>query len=584
MSQVAYPAPSHEAMFTPETKATTMDIELDDQPRSLSPTPANAPKCWEEDEVLVMLRWLRPHKNRRRYANGLKANCCRELSEKILPNKRPKQIRNKLEYMIREYQRARQVMKAYARKRALRKAQGFSIDSATNPIPDPMEAARKACAFFDELHDIFGNDPEVVTDDELDMPLGSDEGLSSHISAARGGQGLSTGPVRRHASLSPSLGPIGRNQLFGQTDEAHDYASTGRSGHYGNPAHQRVAMSKSAFHTNGGNARTAGAPYLIPSSRSHHSPSNSSVTLPPIQSLDGRLNTTAPSKLGALYASKFHTVPRGQSTPPQSTTSSSDHPRYQQQQQNSGEARNTANWTTGTSPGTGLPDLATFASIAESLRPSSATATPTLSTRSYLATASSFVREGSVPIYRATPEPVRRTEASPGSTPALSSTVSAASSSAFSNRSCGLDTLASLTASPRSPTLLLAAQEQARSQKAATDLTPSYHSHPAKTFTSQEVDRLLHAQTLRMTDFMQEQQAKNQAFLQVLTRQQDQFMSQVLDTLKEFSREHTISAATVPSVSPLSRSTTPNPVPSASPLPRATTPIPVPSADASPRP
>ncbi|KAJ1962193.1 hypothetical protein H4R35_007378, partial [Dimargaris xerosporica] len=72
------------------------------------------PKCWDEAEVHTMLRWLRPHKNRRRYANGLKANCCRELSEKILPNKRPKQIRNKLEYMIREYQRARQVMKAYA--------------------------------------------------------------------------------------------------------------------------------------------------------------------------------------------------------------------------------------------------------------------------------------------------------------------------------------------------------------------------------------------------------------------------------------------------------------------------------------
>ncbi|KAJ1952242.1 hypothetical protein IWQ62_006268, partial [Dispira parvispora] len=85
MSQVSYSPPPQKSMFhSDDSSSGPVRSGAHHRVTSYSPAPSTAPKCWEEEEVMAMLNWLRPHKSRRRYANGLKANCCRELSEKVL--------------------------------------------------------------------------------------------------------------------------------------------------------------------------------------------------------------------------------------------------------------------------------------------------------------------------------------------------------------------------------------------------------------------------------------------------------------------------------------------------------------------
>ncbi|KAJ1980260.1 hypothetical protein H4R34_002518 [Dimargaris verticillata] len=448
MSQVGYPHPhSH-----PHNSTLFKSDNKHDMDHSTGSSPSQpAPKCWDETEVHTMLRWLRPHKNRRRYANGLKANCCRELSEKILPNKRPKQIRNKLEYMIREYQRARQVMKAYARKRALRKSQGAL--GPLSAIPDPLEAARKSCAFFDELDDIFGNDPEVVTDDESESPTRAsmDVGMSP------------ASTIRRPASLSPSMG-----------------AATMHS------SHEQLTSS--------------GLPNGLARASSVQAQGGSGISLPPIHALTS-------------------------STPVEKSVSSGYSPNHNNSNLSRGES--TA-WHTGTSPATGLPDLAIFASAVDSIRSSSlrsktlpnsspyssspssthSTREPQRSTpRSYPMTSTpelAYRTEPPAPFYHAplsrhhTPSPAMPYAAVPASRPG-----------------CGLDTLATLSTSPQSPTTLLAAHDK---QMATMEYIDG-------------VQRQLQVNYQRIYDLVQEQNATNKAFLQTITRQQEEFVNTLKSTL-----------------------------------------------------
>ncbi|KAJ1970749.1 hypothetical protein H4R35_005683 [Dimargaris xerosporica] len=351
--------------------------------------------------------------------------------------------------MIREYQRARQVMKAYARKRALRKSQGAL--GPLSAIPDPLEAARKSCAFFDELDDIFGNDPEVVTDDESESPT-------------RPSMDVSMSPVntiRRPASLSPSMSAATMH-----------------------PGHEQLASS--------------GLPNGLARASSVQAPGGSGISLPPIHALTS--STPVEKSLSSGYPTSASNPSRGEST----------------------------TWHTSTSPSTGLPDLAIFASAVDSIRSSSLRSKTLPNSLQYSSSPSSThsTREPQRSTPRSypstsTPEPAYRTESAAPfyhAPPSRHHTPSPAVPYATlpANRpGCGLDTLATLSTSPQSPTTLLAAHDK----------------HMATMEYIDGVQRQLQINYQRIYDLVQEQNATNQAFLLTITRQQEEFVKTLKSTL-----------------------------------------------------
>ncbi|KAJ1980125.1 hypothetical protein H4R33_005558 [Dimargaris cristalligena] len=643
MSQVGFSTPSRDPMFMVDGSPAG-HVSDTGRLHSFSPVPSNpsssssntpsisgtssssalvsvAPKCWDEEEVLLMLKWLRPHKNRRRYANGLKANCCRELSEKILPNKRPKQIRNKLEYMIREYQRARQVLKAYRRKHEVRRmANGgggggaYGVDGHNGlhqSLPDPLEAARKACAFFDELNHIFGNDPEVVTDDEAEGHTGSgpedmdhspihhhtNPPNSHHHHHNHGLSGMAAAAAsahRRPQSLSPSMSsvraPRGSASAHGFHSLEPSFATKSTS--------LPVQTSASAHATNG-----AGKP----ASAFHHSNggsgSSQGFSLPPIQHLDNpRASSVGPPSISHSQQHHHH----HQQQP--HNHSHSHRPRQQHLSSHSGPHPNyttktmlsrhdTAGWNTGTSPATGLPDLTPMAAMAaiateayhqhqskhslqasyqarisplvaakpnpngngngsfsrgqtpvgsiprESPAPSYRGATPEPSTAngghatSNPFRSSSLTASPSVPILATTTMPTPPTGTP---TPANASSISSSSPSSASvstgasqevvagvvatandRQTCGLETLASLSTSPQSPTTLLA-----------------HHDKQMQLMGSVEtMQRQMQVNYQRMFELIQEQQASNRAFQEHLLNQQKDFLAQMGKVVERLHHE-----------------------------------------------